>query len=315
MTFFEENLQLITEGDRILAATRTQFPTLDENQIAITWLVYTGLPSIDPAHPSPHPPWGYHHRGDALIYPASVVKLFYLVAAYEGFAQGELQRSSELDRALQDMIVDSSNDATGLVMDMVTETTSGPELPPEAFALWQQRRNQVNDWIRTWGWPELAQVNMNQKTWCDGPYGRERAFLGPNLENRNYLTTDATARLVHSLVQGALVSVAACQEMLGFMARSLDPKDLAADPENQVTGFLGGGLPQVAKLWSKAGLTSKVRHDAAYIELPESDPCILVVFTEGSEHSQNEAILPFVAQEVVESLKTLKGRTNGRMKE
>jgi hypothetical protein len=100
-----------------------------------------------------------------LIYPASVVKLFYLVAAYEGFAQGELQRSSELDRALQDMIVDSSNDATGLVMDMVTETTSGPELPPEAFALWQQRRNQVNDWIRTWGWPELAQVNMNQKTW------------------------------------------------------------------------------------------------------------------------------------------------------
>ncbi|HEY9844588.1 MAG TPA: serine hydrolase, partial [Candidatus Caenarcaniphilales bacterium] len=74
--------------------------------------------------------------------------------------------------------------------------------------------------------------------------------------------------------------------------------DLAADPENQVTGFLGGGLPYSAQLWSKAGITSTVRHDAAYIEVPDQQPYLLVVFTEGKVASQNEAILPFISQKI-----------------
>jgi len=84
--------------------------------------------------------------------------------------------------------------------------------------------------------------------------------------------------------------------MMNLLRRSLHPDDLAADPENQVTGFLGAGLPLDARLWSKAGLMSRVRHDAAYIELPNARPYLLVVFTEGTAHSQNEAILPFVSR-------------------
>jgi len=90
--------------------------------------------------------------------------------------------------------------------------------------------------------------------------------------------------------------------MRQLLHRSLDPKDLAANPENQVVGFLGGGLSPTAKLWSKAGLMSKVRHDAAYIELPDRLPFLLVAFTEGKAHSQNEAILPFVANQAVLAL-------------
>jgi beta-lactamase class A len=93
--------------------------------------------------------------------------------------------------------------------------------------------------------------------------------------------------------------------MMDLMKRSLDPADLQADPENQVTGFLGAGVPQDAGVWSKAGLTSRVRHDAAYIELPDRSPYLLVVFTEGKEHSKNEAILPFVSQQVAASLERL----------
>jgi beta-lactamase class A len=93
--------------------------------------------------------------------------------------------------------------------------------------------------------------------------------------------------------------------MMALMRRSIDPADLASDPENQVTGFLGAGLPQTAKLWSKAGLTSKVRHDAAYIELPEAPPYLLVIFTEGKAQSQNEAILPFISQKVAETIGSL----------
>jgi len=44
-----------------------------------------------------------------------MVKLFY--AYTNGWKKGMLQTSDELERAMRDMIVDSSNDATSLVVD------------------------------------------------------------------------------------------------------------------------------------------------------------------------------------------------------
>ncbi|MGL5035339.1 MAG: serine hydrolase, partial [Microcystaceae cyanobacterium] len=66
--------------------------------------------------------------------------------------------------------------------------------------------------------------------------------------------------------------------------------------ENQVTGFLGEALPKTTNLWSKAGWTSKVRHDCAYIEIPNKQPYLLTVFTEGPENAGNVQILPFLSQ-------------------
>ena len=74
--------------------------------------------------------------------------------------------------------------------------------------------------------------------------------------------------------------------------------DAFAGEENQVTGFLGEGLPKNAQLWSKAGWTSKVRHDAAYIEVPNKQPYLLTVFTEGQENASNPQILPFISQAI-----------------
>jgi beta-lactamase class A len=308
MPFFQRDESLDRWGDRILEATWATFPGLAQNQIALTWVVY------DPPYPvntggalSPHEFWqrsvrGFSYRGVESVYPASIVKLFYLVAVHEWLEQGMIQPSGELDRAVRDMIVDSSNDATGLVVDILTGTTSGPELPAAPFETWQHQRNIVNRYFQSLNWPELESINVNQKTWCDGPYGREQAFLGDMRENRNRLTTNATARLLHSIVGGVAVSGERSQAMLELMKRSLAPTDLAADPENQVMGFLGAGLPQTARLWSKAGLTSQVRHDAAYIELPDRHPYLLVVFTEGKHHSKNEAILPFISTQIAEAI-------------
>ncbi len=312
-TFFDADAGLQAALTQVLEATWAEFPKLAKNQIAATWLIYeppfpvnTGG-AISAAEFWRHRPRGSSYRGVECIYPASVVKLFYLVAVQEWLERGMLQTSVELERAIRDMIVDSSNDATGLVMDVLTGTTSGPELPPGPFETWQQQRNLVNRYCQSLQWPELETINVNQKTWCDGPYGRERAFLGEALENRNQLTTEATARLLHSIVGGVSVSGPRSQAMMTLMQRSLDPKALAADTENQVTGFLGGGLPLSTKLWSKAGLTSKVRHDAAYIELVDQISYLLVVFTEGAYASQNEAILPFVSSQVVKQMAVVTG--------
>ncbi len=311
MTFFRKDEQLQTLGDRILSTTLAEFPSLAQNQIAITWLVYDPPVFVNTGGAiNSNEFWqqsvrGFSYRGVERIYPASVIKLFYLVAAQEWLEKGMIQTSNEFERALRDMIVDSSNDATSLVMDILTGTTSGPELPAAPFETWKQQRNIVNRYFQGLGWSELATVNMNQKTWCDGAYGRERAFVGDTFENRNMLTTHAAAQLLHSIIGGVAVSAARSQTMMNLLRRSLNSDDLKADPENQVTGFLGGGLPQGAQLWSKAGLTSQVRHDAAYIEVPTLRPYLLVVFTEGKPHSANEAILPFVSQQVVEAMSSL----------
>src|SRR5688500_10704512 len=76
-------------------------------------------------------------RGNERVYPASVVKLFYVVAAQRWLEDEKFQPTPELTRALRDMIVDSSNEATQYVVDVLTQTTSGYELPPNEMAEWQ----------------------------------------------------------------------------------------------------------------------------------------------------------------------------------
>lgn len=309
--FFQKNAQLEDMGDRILETTWAAFPSLAQNQLALTWIVYDPPTRVNTGGALSatefwkYAPRGFSYRGVELIYPASVVKLFYLVAMQDWLERGMVQPSQEIDRAQRDMIVDSSNDATGLVVDTLTGTTSGPELATAPFDTWKQQRFIVNRYFESFGWDELKTINVCQKTWCDGPYGRERAFYGKHMENRNLLTTNATARLLHSIVGGVAVSAARSQAMMALLRRSLNSEDLLADPENQVTGFLGAGLPLDAQLWSKAGLMSRVRHDAAYVELPNCNPYLLVVFLEGTDHAKNESVLPFISQQIVEVMRSL----------
>ncbi|MFN5241114.1 MAG: serine hydrolase [Aphanizomenon sp.] len=312
MVFFNQDQQLENIANQILEATWTQFSTLAINQIALTWVVYD--------HPAPvntggaltpnafweHPVRGFSYRGAERIYPASVVKLFYLVVVQEWLEKAMIQPSKELDRALTDMIVDSSNDATSLIVDILSGTTSGPQLTPGPFETWKYQRNIINRYYQSLGWEEMQAINLCQKTWGDGPYGRERAFYGEMFENRNMLTTDATARLLHSIIGGVAVSSGRSQSMMNLLKRSLQLEELPQNSdENQVTGFLGGGLPKNSQIWSKAGWTSTVRHDAAYIELPDQRPYLLVVFTEGKEQATNREILPFVSGKIAEAVSNL----------
>ena len=232
-----------------------------------------------------------------------MVKLAYLVAAEAWLQRQWLERSSELDRALAAMIQDSSNDATGLVLDLLTGTTSGPELPPGPLTSWSEQRQLVNRWYGSLGWPEWQGCNACQKTWGDGPFGRERQSYGAELANRNRLSTDFTARLLHGVISGSLVSPLACQRMQALLQRSLDPEARHADPENQVDGFLGEGLPSAARLWSKAGWMSQARHDAAYIEIEGHQPFLLVAFSQGPARAADASLLPALAQRLAEACK------------
>lgn len=306
MPFFRQDEQLSQIVRQILQDTREQFPTLAKDRLALTWIVYeppvvvnTGG-ALSAAEFWQYEVKGCSYRGVERIYPASIVKLFYLVAIQEWLQGGMVAESLELDRAIRDAITASSNDATSLLVDVLTGTTSGPELPLKPFETWQKQRNIVNRYFKSLRWEELESINVNQKTWCDGAYGRERAFLGEFMENRNMLTTDAVARLLHGIIGGVAVSAERSQKMMQLLKRSLNPAEfIDCDGENQITGFLGEALPQNARIWSKAGWMSRVRHDAAYIEIPGVSPYLLVVFTEGKENAQNKSILPFISRSIV----------------
>ncbi len=305
MHFFQADSALERQLQQALAATWQTFPDLARNQIAVTWLVYddpcpvnTGG-ALEPASFWQVPVRGTHYRGDETIYPASVIKLFYLVATLEWLQQGMLFPDAETDRALRDMIADSSNDATGLIVDLLTGTTSGPSLSEGPFRAWSQQRQIINRYFRSLGWPELESINCCQKTWGDGPYGRERDFYGANFENRNRLTTNATARLLHAIAGGGAVSGPASQTMMDLLRRSLEPGDRAADPENQVDGFIGEGLPDGSRLWSKAGWMSQARHDTAYVEAPNRAPFLLTIFSEGIDAARNSSLLPFLTRQIL----------------
>ena len=313
MPFFHQDEQLTAAAREILQATKERFPTLTRDKIALTWIVYqdpvivnTGG-ALSAAEFWQYPVKGFSYRGMERIYPASIVKLFYLVAIQEWLNGNMVADSLELDRAIRDTIVESSNDATSLLVDTLTGTTSGPELPPQPFETWKKQRNIVNRYFQSLKWEELESINVNQKTWSEGAYGRERAFLGELMENRNMLTTDAVTRLLHSIIGGVAVSSERSQKMMQLLQRSLNPADFVdCDGENQITGFLGESLPSNAKIWSKAGWMSRVRHDAAYIEIPNLPPYLLTVFTEGKENAQNKSILPFISQSIIEALASLK---------
>jgi hypothetical protein len=301
--FFTPDADLQATLAQILEETWAAFPQLAQNQIAVTWIVYdppyrvnTGG-GLSAAEFWQYQPAGASYRGVELIDPAGAVALFYLVAVQVWLEQGMVPPAQEISRAIADMMASVGNcDAISYLLDVLSGTSSGPALPPGPYVTWQAQRNIVNRYFQQLGWPELRAVNVNQKLWSNGPYGRESSFLGE--ANRNLLTTEATARLLHSIVGGVSVSAARSQGMMALMRRSLNSVQTTAPHTDQVTGFIGAGLPSDTTLWSKAGAARGVRHDIAYVESSQAHPYALVVFTEGE---YNQAIIPWISQRIFEA--------------
>lgn len=277
--------RLQTVVDSAVAEARKQFPKLQARQIAVTLVDLR-----DPAQPVRG-----SHRGGEQIYPASVIKLFYLAAAHRWMEDGRLTDTPELRRAMSDMIVHSYNEATHYVIDLLTGTTSGPELPEAELKAWFDRRNAVTRHFAGLGYRNTI---AHKKPWCEGPYGRESQAIKAFEPKRNFLSTDDTARLMTEVVGGKCVSAKRSGEMMALLKRDPFGKEKDADSQSK---FTGSALPEGAKLWSKAGWTSQTRHDCAYVELADGRKFVLVTFTEG--HASERGILHAVARKVLEELK------------
>ena len=146
-------------------------PSLQKN-IAITWIRYNNQ------NPSPSNGYGTGWNSNKNYYPASIVKIVYALASQIWIKKDLIINSDELRRALYEMIANSNNDATSYILDLLTGTTSGPSLNEQNFEAWKIQRKLVNNWLEQLQWPEIKNWNCSQKTWNEGPFGRERDFYG-----------------------------------------------------------------------------------------------------------------------------------------
>ncbi len=242
--------------------------------------------------------WG-EYRGETPIYPASVVKMFFMAALERQLEDRKITLTTEMERGLKDMIVDSSNEATQYILDVLTDTSSGSELPQKQFDAWQYKRNRVNRWLSSMGY---TNINVNQKTFCEDAYGIEQQSRAYKGQNRNMITTNATARMLAEIVTGNLNTPARTERMMKLLKR--DPFAKSTDQDSQAVGFSGKVLIDRgmtdAKLWSKAGWTSRARHDAAYIETDDGLKFAIAVYTEN--HAGERDIIPFIVGRVMDRM-------------
>jgi beta-lactamase class A len=240
---------------------------------------------LDLAHGEP--PRLADHHGDSPIYPASVVKFVYLMAAYRWQEQGRLRIEGDFDRRLSEMIRQSSNEATQKVFARLTDTEPGPELSAEAYRDYRERRQAVKRWLATLGVTDLHCVNPTYDGGGD-LYGRDAQFIRDasvagglgrghgEAPNRQAMTANGTVRLLALLATD----------------RALSPEDSATvrrrmrrDPAEQphLIHRIAGGASRLSGLevYAKSGTWGPIYADAGIVrQLDTGRQVVIAVFTE-----------------------------------
>jgi len=272
------NAELGAKLNRAAEASLKDFPRLTADNLALS--------VIDLIKPDAPIRADYH--GDASFYPASLIKLFFMVETYR---QGKL--TPEIERALREMIQVSDNDAAAFLVDILTDTCSGSELEGKALDDFLDRRRKLNRSFAALGYD----ISAMMKPWSFGPFGRDMQALGENKVNRNRASANSIASLLLWIVRRHAISAQASDAMMSLLERPLSPP---RQTENQVVGYFGESLPPGAKLWSKEGDTSEVRHDADYVELPSGKKFIVIVFTRGA--ADDKTLLPGIGKRLLAEL-------------
>jgi beta-lactamase class A len=264
--------------DRTLADLFARDPKLRQTKVRVALL--------DLSHGDP--PRLAHHDGEVPMYPASVVKFVYLMAAYKWQEQGRLRIDPELDAQLGEMIHQSSNRATQQVFTRLTATDKGPELPPDAYRDFRERRLAVKRWLQSLGISDLHCVNPTYDG--DGDLvGRDKQFLQDRtlpgglpsrdgeFHNRQAMTAVGTAKLLALLATDRALSPEDSEIVRRRMQR--DPKE-----QPHLVHRIAGGASRLPGLdvYAKSGTWGPIYADAGIIRDPSGRQLIVVVFTEAS---------------------------------
>ncbi|MDY6902078.1 MAG: serine hydrolase, partial [Cyanobacteriota bacterium] len=100
------------------------------------------------------------YQQEKLRYPASVVKLFWMVNLYAQIEKGILSEA-EFPQYLDSMIKKSDNEAASYIVDRITKTEYKQNIKVEEYKEWRTKRLQINQYFQQAGYDN---INVSQKT-------------------------------------------------------------------------------------------------------------------------------------------------------
>lgn len=241
---------------------------------------------------------GYNQQ--TMRFPASVAKLFWMVAFYKKVYEQKLPKELYYTEIYK-MIQKSDNNAASKIVDELTETTSGSFLESEQYGIWLFKRQSVNRFFQKAGYTD---INISQKNFpiptlkLELPEGCDLQMRGdPSHPIRNKMTTDQAARLMYEIVIEQAISKKYSQEMKQLLMRDLRPETWKKEQYNSIEGFLGESLPGDSIYFaSKVGWTSSSRQEVAFIESKDGTAkYILVVFGDHPAYAEDWDIFPQIS--------------------
>ncbi len=245
----------------------------------------------------------YHHFPTTVYHSASLIKLFnaYL-AKYKlqtGAAHllnehlrgsntfGQKTHMDDVYDAIDAALRLSDNDALSYLVDFNTGAYSGPRLDAAEFALFKRDRNAISEFFRKK--PGYSRsLNIPGKCFSFAPYGREvQLSLEEGGLGRNSMEINDAVQIMKDIISDY-------PELLQSIRRKID------NPADEQCQFIAKGLiPYQDKInyyASKAGWTSRVRHDVAYIKIAEQE-YFLAIMTRGlSEYTE---LIPCISRKLL----------------
>ena len=131
MSFYYLSQEMSLALNDILRRVCSHNKDLSREDIAITWINYKS------ENNKVFKGFGTGINNKKMVYPASIVKLVYGLAAFFWIKKGSLLLSDELNDAVRKMLSFSSNNATSFLIDLLTGTTSGPSIEGELWENWK----------------------------------------------------------------------------------------------------------------------------------------------------------------------------------
>ncbi|BAY85468.1 hypothetical protein NIES267_49680 [Calothrix parasitica NIES-267] len=253
------------------------------------------------------------YQQEKLRYPASVVKLFWMVNLYAQIEKG-IFSEAEFPEYLDAMIQKSDNEAASYIVDRITKTEYKQNIKAEEYKNWRTKRLKINQYFQKAGYKN---INISQKTFPIPSLKLSRAKGSelklrdnPEKPNLNKISTQQVARLLYEINKNQSVSEKSSSKMAKLLtidAETRDTKRHDKNPNefNPVRGFLSASLPNKVDFKGKAGWTSNSRNDAGIITTPNGKSYILVVFGEDRTYAYDWQIFPDISKLVFNRMNKL----------
>jgi beta-lactamase class A len=265
------------------------------------------------------------YQEDTQRYPASVVKMFWMVALYAQIESGIWENEDSFIPYITKMIKESDNEAASFILDHFTNTQSSSELSSEKFKILKNKRQAINRFFQKAGYKN---INISQKAFpvdyldLQEPKGSELQMLGNPIWDWNKITTKQAARLIYEVCYSEqAISQQTSKKICGFLKRDLNPnvwQKYSLD-FNPIEGFFGQSLSNTnVRFYSKAGLVSLARGEAAMVATENNEKIyILAIFAQDSTYASNSQIFPAISRLVYKRMnaRLLNNQSNSKRKE